>query len=137
MTQSCVADLSTHASEASHLANVDRLLGVPYFQSFYGRSADVFGAVPSLHVAYPLLIVIEGWVLFGPVRRSLALLFTASMAFAAVYLDHHYVIDVIWGMAYAVSIDLAFRFLFARLERRRSGAIPPASTAPTMASEQG
>jgi membrane-associated phospholipid phosphatase len=122
LTHSCVADLSAHASEASHLANVDRILGVPYFHSFYGRSADVFGAVPSLHVAYPLLICLEGWTLFGPVRRALGLLFTFSMAFAAIYLDHHYIIDVLLGLAYAATLNLSFRALFKRLNAKKAAA---------------
>jgi len=117
LTHSCVADLATHASEGVHLANVDRLLGIPYFNGFYGRSSDVFGAVPSLHVAYPLLIVIEGWVLFGPIRRGLSLLFLASMCVAAVYLDHHYVIDVLLGLFYTTVVYLVCRAIFARLAR--------------------
>jgi hypothetical protein len=124
VTHSCVADLATHASEGSHLANVDRLLGITYFHSFYGRSADVFGAVPSLHVAYPLLILVEGWALFGPVRRGLAIVFTASMCCAAIYLDHHYVIDVLLGLAYGGGIYLAFRALFARLARSAAVEAP-------------
>jgi membrane-associated phospholipid phosphatase len=132
VTHSCVADLSTHASEASHLANVDRLLGISYFRSFYGRSADVFGAVPSLHVAYPLLILVEGWVLFGPVRRALAVLFTVSMCVAAIYLDHHYVIDVILGATYAILLDLGFRYLFGRLERGKVGSPSVVSASPAL-----
>jgi len=120
LTHNCIADLSTHASEGTHLANVDRLLGIPYFRGFYGRSADVFGSVPSLHVAYPLLILIEGWVLFGPVRRGLALLFALSMCFAAVYLDHHYVIDVLLGLTYTIVIHLVFRGIFARMNHAPS-----------------
>jgi len=129
LTHSCAADLSAHASEASHLANVDRLLGVAYFKSFYGRSADVYGAVPSLHVAYPLLILIEGWVLFGPIRRGLAILFTISMCVAAVYLDHHYLIDVLLGVTYAIVIRFGFRALFARTgQRSGASASEPART---------
>jgi hypothetical protein len=124
LTHSCVADLSTHAHEGIHLENVDRILGVSYFHSFYGRSSDVFGAVPSLHVAYPLLILVEGWSLFGPARRAFAVVFTASMCFAAVYLDHHYVIDVLIGLFYAGSLNVLFRALFARLERAKEGGAP-------------
>jgi len=130
LTHSCVADLGTHASEGSHLANVDRLLGISYFKSFYGRSADVFGAVPSLHVAYPLLLLIEGWALFGVLGRSLAILFTASMCFAAIYLDHHYVIDILLGLTYAGAIYSVFRTLFARLENRRTATDAPALSPP-------
>jgi hypothetical protein len=120
LTHSCVADLSTHASEGTHLANVDRLIGFRYFWGFYGRSSDVFGAVPSLHVAYPLLILIEGWPLFGPIGRGLAIMFAMSMCFAAIYLDHHYVIDVLLGLTYATTVYLAFRAIFARLARRKA-----------------
>ncbi len=65
----CIADLATKASEGPNLARVDAWLGVSYFRSFYGRSSDVFGAVPSLHVAYPLLILLEGWPLFARLRH--------------------------------------------------------------------
>jgi inositol phosphorylceramide synthase catalytic subunit len=110
----CVADLGVHAYEGTHLAAVDAMLGFPYFSSFYGRSADVFGAVPSLHVAYPLLILLEGWKHFRALGRGLAILFAASMIFAAVYLDHHWVIDVLLGLTYAATVHGIFRFLFAR-----------------------
>jgi hypothetical protein len=110
----CVADLAAHASEGTHLAHVDVMLGFPYFASFYGRSADVFGAVPSLHVAYPLLIVLEGWRSFRIVGRSFALIFWASMVFAAVYLDHHWVIDVILGLFYATSLHMFSRVVFGK-----------------------
>jgi len=124
-TYGCVADLSVHASAASHLAHVDQMIGFDYFGSFYGRSADVFGAVPSLHVAYPLLIVLEGWKHFRALGRSLALLFWGSMMLAAVYLDHHWVIDVLLGLTYATTIHLAFRVVFAR----RAQAPAPAERA--------
>jgi membrane-associated phospholipid phosphatase len=105
----CVADLSAHANEGSHLANVDAMIGYPYFGAFYGRSADVFGAVPSLHVAYPLLIVLEGWKNFGVIGRTFAVIFWVSMMCAAVYLDHHWIIDVIIGLGYASGCYLLAR----------------------------
>jgi inositol phosphorylceramide synthase catalytic subunit len=123
LTHSCVADMTTHASEGVHLAHVDSMIGFAYFHSFYGRSMDVFGAVPSLHVAYPLLILWEGWRLFGPIRRAIAIIFAASMCCAAVYLDHHYVIDVLLGIVYATTIYLSFRALFARRDRAREAAL--------------
>lgn len=120
LTHSCLADLTAHASEGTHLANVNRIIGVNYFSSFYGRSSDVFGAVPSLHVAYPALIVIEGWPFFRALGRGLSVLFWASMCGAAVYLDHHYVIDVLLGLVYTAVIYLTCRAFFARLGRTRS-----------------
>jgi hypothetical protein len=110
----CIVDLAAHASEGTHLAAVDAALGIGYFHSFYGRSTDVFGAVPSLHVAYPLLIVYEGWKHFRALGRSLSVLFFVSMVFSAVYLDHHWVIDVLLGLTYTSTVHMLFRFVFAR-----------------------
>jgi inositol phosphorylceramide synthase catalytic subunit len=119
----CAVDLTVHASAGPHLINVDRMMGFDYFGGLYGRSSDVFGAVPSLHVAYPLLIVIEGWKYFRLPGRALSLLYSVSMIFAAVYLDHHWVIDVLLGLTYATSINFVFRFVFSR---RKAQAEAPA-----------
>ena len=53
-------DLSVHASPAGAI-RFDQLIGIPLMQGFYGKSADVFGAIPSLHVVYPFLAMIYGW----------------------------------------------------------------------------
>ncbi len=110
----CVADLSAHAEPGAHLARVDALLGVHYFAGMYGRSSDVFGAVPSLHVAYPLLMVFEGFALHGWLGRSGLVAFFLSMCFAAVYLDHHWVIDVLAGITYTVVVAVAFELVDRR-----------------------
>jgi hypothetical protein len=110
----CAVDLATKASTGAALARVDELFGVRYFAGMYGRSSDVFGAVPSLHVAYPLLIPLVGWRLLGPVGRALSIAFWLTMCLAAVYLDHHWVIDVVVGLAYCVAVHLAMGLVFRR-----------------------
>ncbi len=106
----CTVDLGAHAYEGARLAHVDALLGVRYFHGFYGRSHDVFGAIPSLHVAYPLLILREGWRYFGHALRTVAVLYALLMAFGAVYLDHHWILDVCLGVLYvSVAYALARR----------------------------
>ena len=61
-------DLSVHASPAGAI-RFDQLIGIPLMQGFYGKSADVFGAIPSLHVVYPFLAVMAaGRVAFGAVE---------------------------------------------------------------------
>lgn len=112
----CVVDLATHASEGPNLARVDAWLGIPYFAGVYGRSSDVFGAVPSLHVAYPLLMLLDGFRRHGLLGRVLLIWFYLSMCFAAVYLDHHWVFDIVLGSFYTVVISwLMRRVLNARL----------------------
>jgi phosphatidylglycerophosphatase A len=116
----CNVDLAAHASEGPNLARVDARMGFAYFHSFYGRSSDVFGAVPSLHVAYPLLVLVFGWPHFRVVGRTLASLFFATMCFAAVYLDHHWVIDVVMGIAYTLIVVRAV----AEVEKLRAPRAP-------------
>lgn len=80
----------------------DQLLGTHFFDGWYGRSNDVFGAIPSLHVAYPLLSVLFAFSIGA--TRLFSVVFYSLMCFAAVYLNHHYILDLIWGSAYAVII---------------------------------
>jgi inositol phosphorylceramide synthase catalytic subunit len=109
----CAVDLATHASEGPNLARVDAWLGVHYFAGMYGRSSDVFGAVPSLHVAYPLLLLLDGFRRHGWFGRVMLIWFYLSMCFAAVYLDHHWVFDVLLGSVYAVVVSSLIRRVFS------------------------
>lgn len=118
----CVVDVAAHASEGASLARVDLLLGTRYFHDFYGRSSDVFGAVPSLHVSYPLLILVFGWPALRAPGRAFALLFLASMCAAAVYLDHHWIIDVILGLVYALVVYAGVTAVFRARSARQSRA---------------
>lgn len=131
-THGCVVDVMARASEGPNLARVDAVLGVPYFRGMYGRSSDVFGAMPSLHVAYPLLIVLEGYALFGPWLRAASIAFFGTMCFAAVYLEHHWILDVLAGITCAVLVDVGLRRVFAPRPAIRDDApsAPPAATAP-------
>ncbi|HKA88041.1 MAG TPA: phosphatase PAP2 family protein [Haliangiales bacterium] len=102
------ADPATALPNAAGAARVDALLGVTYFARLYSRNPNVFAAMPSLHVAFPLLTV---WTL-GATRtafRIATIAFTLLMAFAAVYLDHHWVADVVVGAALASAVSLAVR----------------------------
>ncbi|MEW6056168.1 MAG: phosphatase PAP2 family protein [Bdellovibrionota bacterium] len=91
------------ASNPAGCVRFDQLFGTDVFASMYGRAANVFGAIPSLHAAYPLLAL-----LFAFYFRSRIAVFCAIyyglMCFSAVYLNHHYVLDVLWGSVYAVVV---------------------------------
>src|SRR5262249_27684833 len=79
----------------------DALTGTHVFAALYAREADAFGAMPSRHAGYPLIVALaltrEVWL------ARLAWAYCALMAFAAVYLQHHYVIDVVAGLAYGLA----------------------------------
>ncbi len=105
----CSVDLAAHASEGPKLARVDAFLGMHYFRDFYGRASDVYGAVPSLHVAYPLLIMLFGWPVLRLPGRVLAVVFLLLMCTAAVYLDHHWIVDVVAGLGITLAVFGAAR----------------------------
>ena len=88
-------------SSPAGLARVDAWLGLPIATTFYSKSANVFGALPSLHVAYATLVA---WVAapLGGRARWLTIAFAISMAFSAVYLRHHYILDVVAGSVLAL-----------------------------------
>jgi len=95
------AQMTAVPSEAA-AHRFDALLGTQVFQNAYGHSVEVFGAIPSLHVAYPLMAAILAFSL-RELRwaRWPAALYVPVICFSAVYLQHHYIIDVLIGLAYA------------------------------------
>lgn len=100
------------ASDPAGATRFDALVGVPLFASYYARSANVFGAMPSLHVAYATLPALAVWSL-GPRLRAAAIGWVLLMAFAAVYFRHHYLLDVLAGVAVAGGGYQAVRGAFA------------------------
>jgi membrane-associated phospholipid phosphatase len=104
--------LTGSAPSPGAAARFDALLGTPLFDDIYRHSVDVFGALPSLHVAYPMMAAVLAFR-----TRELAWArwpaagYAALMCFSAVYLQHHYVIDVLLGLGYgavAVTAVLAW-----------------------------
>jgi hypothetical protein len=80
------------------LSRFDDLLGIGVFDSIYGRNANVFASVPSLHSAYLVIV------LYYAIKNksnifilSVVTLFMCGIWGTAVYTAHHYVIDVILG----------------------------------------
>lgn len=82
------------------LGRFDELLGCTIFNGIYGRNANVFAAVPSLHAAY--MVVALAYAIMGRCQKWLILLFAVIMVgiwWTAVYSGHHYIIDVLLGIA--------------------------------------
>jgi hypothetical protein len=115
----CAVDLTTLASPGPNLTRVDALLGVPVFARLYGQSSSVFGAVPSLHVAYPLLMLLAAWPMLRVRGRTLLAAYFFWMCFAAVYLDHHWVTDVVAGGLYALVVFAVVGLVLGEWRRGR------------------
>jgi len=99
-------DFSTPGNVAG-LARFDDLVGIPVFASIYVGNSNIFAAVPSLHAAYMLIATIY---CAGYARRehrhwgltALMAVITVGIWWTAVYSCHHYIIDVLLGIATAI-----------------------------------
>ncbi len=81
------------------LVHFDQLFGIDLFHKIYSKSSNVFAAMPSLHSAYPVVLV------FYSIKAKCHWLMSAfffilmlGIWFSAVYLGHHYVLDVLAGI---------------------------------------
>jgi membrane-associated phospholipid phosphatase len=63
--------------------------------------ANLVAAVPSLHAAFPMLILLFFWGTARPAVRAVLAAYVLGMGFAVVYSGEHYVFDVLVGWAYA------------------------------------
>jgi hypothetical protein len=107
----CGIDLAT-APNPGGLSRVDALLGIQYFAQFYGKAASVFGALPSLHCAYPVIGLLTAFRVTPWRFRSVHLAYALVMPLAALYLDHHWILDVVLGWVTAgLAVWLADRWL--------------------------
>ncbi|WP_224249262.1 phosphatase PAP2 family protein [Hyalangium gracile] len=118
------ADLTAPPDQAG-TARFDALLGITYFAKFYARNPNIFGAMPSLHAAYPVIVVWQAWRL-GRAWRVGTVAFAALVAFSAIYLQHHYILDVVAGVVAALVASMAVEYALVRREA------PAVATAPLM-----
>ena len=84
------------------LARFDALTGIPVFASLYNKNANVLAAIPSLHAAYPVIVLYYGIRNKLGLVNALFVLFMLGIWFSAVYSGHHYIIDVLLGAMVAV-----------------------------------
>ena len=88
--------------EAAGTERFDTLLGKPIFENYYAKNTNVFGAIPSVHCGQTFLALY--FALWSRRLRIACLLFFAAVFFGSVYLNHHYIIDGLIGIAYATVI---------------------------------
>ena len=81
------------------------------------RYANDVAALPSLHGAYPALLMLYFWRESRPSMRAGLVAYPILMCITLVYAAEHYVVDVLMGWAYAAVIFAAAQ---AIIRRRRS-----------------
>lgn len=99
--------------------NIWYAFGVHNFPTIYEKiSPNEVAAVPSLHSAYPMLVTLFIWQLYGRRWGLLTSLYPLSMWLGVVYLGEHYLFDVIFGALYAVAAFVAVKAFYARRSRK-------------------
>ena len=119
------------ASQTGHLPPISRTIGYMWQHVHVYPAAALFetsnryvndvAAIPSLHAAYTLLVVLFFWTRVKLWARPLLVLYPLAMGFTLVYTGEHYVFDVVLGWAYAVGVYSAVM----AYERLRAGEREP------------
>jgi membrane-associated phospholipid phosphatase len=102
------------ASQTGHVTTTTRIIPVVWDHVGVHAGATLFtggsrfdnniAAMPSLHAAYPMLLLLFFWPRVRRGVRVLLVTYVLAMAFTLVYTGEHFVIDELvgWGFAFAV-----------------------------------
>lgn len=81
-------------------------LGLHSLAAVFGEKSDYafpVGALPSLHAAWPFLLLLFFWPVAGR-WRALLVAYAAAMALTLVYSADHFLFDILLGWAYATLV---------------------------------
>ena len=99
--------MAGRAGDMEPVTRVNRLVwrdwGLRFAERLAGDGSHLVNqvaAVPSLHAAYPALLLFFFW-RSGRVVRGVLAAYTLAMGYALVYLGEHFFIDIVLGWAYA------------------------------------
>ena len=91
-------------------------LGLGGVARVFGEQSDYafpVGALPSLHAAWPFMVMLFFWSRAGR-WRILLVAYTLAMAFTLVYTADHFVFDILLGWAYAAIVFFVARWIWRR-----------------------
>ncbi|MBC7401343.1 MAG: inositol phosphorylceramide synthase [Mucilaginibacter sp.] len=97
------------------LVRFDNYFNVHIFQSIYQKGSNVFAAMPSLHSAYPIIVVYYAFknrVGFGKYILATVMV---GIWLTAIYTSHHYILDVLVGILTAILGINLFNVLFSKV----------------------
>jgi hypothetical protein len=110
-------------------------MGLKQVAAVFGEKSNYafpVGALPSLHAAWPFMLMLFFWSRAGR-WRILLVAYTLAMAFTLVYTADHFVFDILMGWTYAIVVYAAFSRYWRRHERSgrersaREVGTPPSS----------
>ncbi|MFD2871482.1 phosphatase PAP2 family protein [Mucilaginibacter ximonensis] len=97
------------------LVRFDHFFNVHIFQSIYQKGSNVFAAMPSLHSAYPIIVVYYAFRNHVGVMKMVLITVMIGIWLTAIYTSHHFVLDVLAGMITAIIGINLFNLLFTRV----------------------
>jgi hypothetical protein len=106
------------------ILHVSNNLGAHTIGAIYERGshfANAVAAVPSLHAAFPMLILLFFWPTVGWAWRALISTYVVAMGFVLVYSGEHYVFDILLGWVYAAGTMLVLDWIGRRRRLRAAG----------------
>lgn len=103
--------------DVAGLGRFDQMTGLGIFNALYARNSNVFAAMPSLHSAYTLVALFYAIRSRSPLAwRVILAIVTLGIWFTAVYTSHHYILDVLGGIATAFAGMLIFEYGFMKIK---------------------
>ena len=97
------------------LSRFDAYFGINLFKSIYAKGSNVFAAMPSLHSAYPVIVLYYGLKNRLGLVNVLFAIVVMGIWFTAVYASHHYILDVLAGITTAIIGITLFNILASRV----------------------
>ena len=120
--------------DTAGLGRFDDMTGLGIFNALYARNSNVFAALPSLHSAYtPVALIYAIRSRSSAAWIAVLALVSVGIWWTAVYSSHHYIIDVLCGIACALAGFALFEFglmkipAFARFVDRYTSYISTSS----------
>jgi hypothetical protein len=112
------------ASQTGHIAPITRIIPVVWNHVGVHQASALFtgnnqfdnniAAMPSLHAAYPMLLLLFFWKRARPAVRAILVGYVLAMAFTLVYTGEHFVLDEVVGWSYAIITFVVGGRLFDR-----------------------
>lgn len=117
--------LASRRGDMPHTVRIVRAmwleLGLSDVAAVFGEKSKYafpVGALPSLHAAWPFLLLLFFWSVAGR-WRVLLVAYALAMAITLVYTADHFVFDVLLGWTYVIVVVAGFHFLSNRRQSRR------------------
>ena len=110
----------------------DRFAEFDTFRLWTQASPNPVAALPSLHAAFPWLVLLFAVRLFGA-KGWLFLPYNMAVWFSVVYLSQHWVVDVVAGIAWATACFYAVEWVLPRLTGRSLRLAAPSRSPDSLA----